>query len=99
MKKVYYCNFMEQMYQWFEYRNKTCCSFSLYLIKLSLKIIGWKEQEPETKLSGTSDFQSPVILKLFTYGLKPALLISISHFSRSFNLVCHQDLREKSLSF
>ena len=27
-------------------------------------MIGWKEQEPETELSSTSNFQSPIILKL-----------------------------------
>ena len=42
---------MEQIYQWFEYRKKTCWSFSFYLTKLSLKMIGWKEQEPEAELS------------------------------------------------
>ena len=42
---------MEQIYQWFEYRKKTCRSFSLYPLKLSLKMIGWKQQEPETELS------------------------------------------------
>ena len=41
---------MEQIYQWFEYRKKTCWSFSLYLIRLSLQTIGWIEQEPETEL-------------------------------------------------
>ena len=50
-EKVHCCNFMEQIYQWFESRKKTCWSFSLYLIKLSSKKIGWKEQEPETELS------------------------------------------------
>ena len=49
MTKVYCCNFLEQIYQWFGYRKKVCWSFSLYLIKLSLKMIGWKEQEPETE--------------------------------------------------
>ena len=39
------------MEQWFEYRKNNWWSFSLYLIKLSLKMIGWKEQEPETELS------------------------------------------------
>ena len=42
---------MEQIYQWFEYRKNNWWPFSLYLIKLSLKMIGWKEQEPETELS------------------------------------------------
>ena len=80
MTKVY-CNFMEQIYQWFEYRKKSCWSFSLYLIKLSLKIIGWKEQEPETELS-IKDLKLSIAhyfeacCNLFWYGLKPALLIS-----------------------
>ena len=52
MTKMYCCNFTEQIYwQWFEYRKKTCWSFSPYLIKLLLKMVGWKEQEPETELS------------------------------------------------
>ena len=42
---------MEQIYQRFEYRKRTCWFFSFYLTKLSLKMIGWKEQEPETELS------------------------------------------------
>ena len=44
---------MEQIYQWFEYRKSNWWSFSLYLIKLLLKMGGWKEQEPETVLSST----------------------------------------------
>ena len=60
---------MEQIYQWFEYRKKTCWSFSLYLIKLSLKMIGWKEQESETELclSSTSNFQSPILKLVATF--------------------------------
>ena len=73
------CNFMEQIYQWFEYRKKTCWSFSLYLMKLSLKIIGRKEQEPETELSikhlKLSIAHFKTCCNLFWYGLKPALLI------------------------
>ena len=51
MTEVYCCNFMEQIYQWFEYRKNSWWAFSLYLIKLSSKVIRWKEQEPETELS------------------------------------------------
>ena len=47
MTKVYCCNFMEQIYQWFEYSMV----LFVYLTKLSLKMIGWKEQEPEAELS------------------------------------------------
>ena len=61
MTKVYCCNFMEQMYQWFEYRKSNWWSFSLYLIKLLSKMVGWKEQESETELPGTSNFQSPIL--------------------------------------
>ena len=79
MTKVYCCNFMKQIYQWFEYRKGNWWSFSLYLIKLLLKMVGWKEQKPGTELSSTPNFQSR-ILKLvatfFSYGLKPALLTS-----------------------
>ena len=79
MTKVYYCDFMEQVYQWFDHRQKTCWSFSLYLIKLSLKRVGWKEQEPETELSIKHPKLSIAHFKaccnLFWYGLKPALLI------------------------
>ena len=43
---------MEQIYQWFEYRKKTCWSFSFILQNCRLiKTIGWKEQEPEAELS------------------------------------------------
>ena len=55
-------------------------SFSLYLMKLLSKMVGWKEQEPETELSSTSNFQSPILklaaITFFWYGLKPALLTS-----------------------
>ena len=58
---------MEKIYQWFEYRKKTCWSFPLYLIKLSLKMIGWKEQEPETELSIKHlKFQSPMLKLIAT---------------------------------
>ena len=80
MTKVYCCDFMEKIHQWFEYRQKTCWSFSLYLIKLSLKMIGWKEQEPETELSTKHLKLSIADLKLVAtfswYRLKPSLLIS-----------------------
>ena len=91
---------MEQIYQWFEYRKNNWWSFSLYLIKLLLKMIDWKEQEPETEISSTSNFQSP-ILKLVATFLVCAKTSSfnISHFSRSFDLSRQQDLLEKSLSF
>ena len=45
MTNVYCRNFMEQIY---------CTEREIvgpFLIKLSLKMIGWKEQEPETELS------------------------------------------------
>ena len=67
---------MEQVYQWFKYRKNNLWSFSLYLIKLSLKMIGWKEQEPETELSIKHFRLSIAHINLFWYGLKPALLIS-----------------------
>ena len=68
---------MEQIYQWFEYRKSNWWSFLLYLIKLLM--VGWKEQEPETELSSTSNFQSPILkarCNLFWHGLKPVLLTS-----------------------
>ena len=53
----------------------------VYLTKLSLKMIGWKEQEQEAelsvkhlKLSIAHYFKA--CCNLFWYGLKPALLIS-----------------------
>ena len=59
---------MERIYQWFEYRkNNNWWSFSLYLIKLLLKMIGWKKQEPETELSTTSNFQSPILKLVATF--------------------------------
>ena len=77
MTKVYCCNFTKQIYQWFEYRKKTCGSFSLYLISLSLKMIGWKAQElsiKHLKVSIAHYFKTGC--NFFWYGLKPALLIS-----------------------
>ena len=66
-------------------------------------MIVWKEQEPEAELSvkhlelsNAHYFKS--CCNLFWYGLKPVLLIShtlVDHL----NLVRHQDLQEKSLSF
>ena len=68
MTKVSCCNFMGQIYQWFEYRKSNWLFFSLYLIKLLLKMVGWKEQEPETELSSsTSNFQSPILKLLATF--------------------------------
>ena len=65
-------------------------------------MIVWKEQEPEVelsvkhlKLSIAHYFKA--CSNLFWYGLKPVLLIShtlVNHL----NLVCRQDLQEKSLS-
>ena len=78
---------MEQIYQWFEYRKSSWWSFSLYLIKLLLKMVGWKEQEPETELSSTSNFQSPILKLVATFLLwAETSPFNISHFSRSFNL-------------
>ena len=63
-----------------EYRKNKWWSFSLCLIKLSLKIIGWKEQEPETELSSKhlklSIAYTKACCNLSRDGLKPALLIS-----------------------
>ena len=64
---------------------------------------GWKEQEPEAELSAKHLKLS--IAHYFNCLLQPFLVwaktssFNISHFSRSFNLVRHQDLQEKSLSF
>ena len=72
---------MEQIYQWFKYRKKTCWSFSLNLIKLLLKMIGWTEQEPESELS-IKHLKLLIVhffkacCNLFWFGLKAALLIS-----------------------
>ena len=63
---------MEQIYQWFEYRKKTCWSFHL-----SYKTVvkdDWKEQEPEAELSIAHYFKA--CYNLFWYRLKPSLLIS-----------------------
>ena len=66
-------------------------------------MIDWKEQEPETelsmkhlKLSVAHYFKA--CCNFFLVWAK-ASSFNISHFSRSFNLVRYQDLREKSLSF
>ena len=99
MTKMYSYNFMEQIYQWFEYRKKTCWSFSLYLIELSLNMIGWKEQEPETELSVKHIKLSIAHCCNLSLVWAKASSFNVLHFSQSFNLVRHQDLREKSLSF
>ena len=68
MTKVCCYNFMELIYQWFEYKMNTCLSFSLYLIKLSSMMIGWKEksQKPNS-LSSSSNFQSPILKLIATF--------------------------------
>ena len=98
---MYCCNFMEQIYQWFEYRKSNWWSFSLYLIKLSLKMIGWKGQEPETELCiNHLNFQLPVLKFVATFLIwAKTNSFNISHFSRSVDLVRHKDLRKKGLSF
>ena len=53
----------------------------VHLTKLSLKMTGWKEQEPEAELSAKHLKLSiahyfKACCNLFWYGLKPALLIS-----------------------
>ena len=64
-------------------------------------MIDWKEQEPETELSinhlklSLDHFKARS--NLFWYRLKPALIIL--HALVVHNLVRHQDLQEKSLSF
>ena len=67
-------------------------------------MIVWKEQEPEAELSvkhlklSIAHYFLKACSNLFWYGLKPVLLIShtlVDHL----NLVRHQDLQEKSLSF
>ena len=50
MTKVYCCNFMEQYTNGLSTERKLVGPF-VYLTKLSLKMIGWKEQEPEAELS------------------------------------------------
>ena len=54
--------------------------WSKYTNGLTLKIIGWKEQEPETELSikhlKLSIAHFKACCNLFWYELKPALLIS-----------------------
>ena len=80
MTKVYCCNFMEQIYQWFEYRRKLVSLFCLSC-KTVVKDDWLEEQEPEAelsvkhlKLSIARYFKA--CCNLFWYGLKPALLIS-----------------------
>ena len=57
MTRVYCCNFMEQIYQW--YKKNNWWSFSLYLMKLSLNMIGYKEQEPEPNGHAPQTFNRP----------------------------------------
>ena len=67
MAKMYRCNFIEQIYQWFEYRKGNWWSFSLYHIKLLLKMVGWEEQKPETELSSISNIQSPILKRVAAF--------------------------------
>ena len=98
MTKVY-CNFMAQIYQWLEYRKNDWGSFLLYLIKLTVKMIGWKDQDPETELSIkhlklSIAHCTKACWKLFWYGPKPALLISHTlvdpYLSSSLRLIREQ---------
>ena len=67
-------------------------------------MIVWKEQEPEAELSvkhlklSIDHYVIKSLLQPFLVWAKTSSL-NISHFSRSFNLVRHQDLQGKSLSF
>ena len=99
MTKVYCCNLLSKYTNGTE--RKLVGPF-VYLTKLSLKMIGLKEQEPEAelsvkhlKLSIAHYFKA--CCNLFWYGFTSSF--NISHFSRSFNLVRHQDLQEKNRSF
>ena len=64
-------------------------------------MIVWKEQEPEAELSVKHLNLSVTHYFKACCNLFRAKTSSfnILHFSRSFNLVRHQDLQEKSLSF
>ena len=67
-------------------------------------MIVWKEQEPEAELSvkhlklSIVHYFSKSLLQPFLVWAKTSSF-NISHFSRSFNLVRHQDYREKAYLF
>ena len=77
----------------------------VYLTKLSLKMIVWKEQEPEAEVSvkhlklSIAHYFLKTFWQPFLVWAKLTSSFNISHFSRSFNLVRHQDVQEKSLLF
>ena len=114
MTKVYCCNFMEQIYHGLSTERKLVGPFRLSYKTVvkddclertrALKMIVWKEQDPEAELSvkhlklSISHYFLKSLLQPFLVWAKTSSF-NISHFSRSFNLVRHQDLREKSLSF
>ena len=53
-------------------------------------MVSWKEQEPETELSSTSNFQSSKLKLVATFLVwAKTSSFNISHFSQSFNLVRH----------
>ena len=101
MTKVYCCNFKEQIYQWFEYRKNNWGCFSLYLIKLWLKTIGWKEQEPEIELSvkhlELSIAHNKACCNLVWHGLNRTL--NISQLSRSLLWFVIKDYGRKAYLF
>ena len=67
-------------------------------------MIVWKEQEPEAELS-VEHLKLSIAHYFFKSFLQPFLVwaktssFNIPHFSRSFNLVRHQDLHEKAYLF
>ena len=76
----------------------------VYLTKLPLKMIVWKEQEPEAELSvkhlklAIAHYFLKSLLQPFLVWVKTSSF-NISHFSRLFNLIRHQDLQEKAYLF
>ena len=103
MTKVYCCNFMEQIYQWFEYRKKLAGPFRLsYKTVVKDDCLERTRARSRIVCSAPQTFNHPLFFKSL---LQPFLVwpktssFNISHFSRSFNLVRHQDLQEKRVSF
>ena len=76
MTKVYCCNLMEYI-NGLSTERKLVGPFRCVSIKLSLKMIGWKEQEPQTELSIKHLKLSIAHFKACCtyFGIKPALLI------------------------
>ena len=82
MTKVYCCNFIEQIYQWFEYRKKTCRSFFVVSYKTVLNDDCLERTRARNRTVYQAPETSPIILKVVATFLVWAKtsFFNISHF-------------------